>query len=449
MSETDTIYALSSGAGVSAVAIVRISGPRAGWVVDRLTKGARPEPRRLSVRRIISYESGDILDVAGVLWMPGPGSFTGEDCAELHVHGSQAVIAAVLRELHRLDAVRMASAGEFTRRAYANGKLDLVEVEGLGDLLAAATDGQRQQAIRQMSGRASSVFEDWRGRLIQIRALIEAAVDFVDQHGVAEEAATVVDAEIGDLAAQIRQAVLESSRAELVRSGVRVALVGHPNTGKSSLLNAMARREAALVSPVAGTTRDVISVTLDLDGLPVIVNDTAGLKDQSPDVVEAAGIAKAREEAGLSDIVFWVCSPDVVSSDKVEDGIDPDLIVCGKCDLAQQEPILARNDHLGCPVIHVSARSGQGLPDLVSRLAGMAKAMVGQTGDAVASNSRQREVLVDVLDALDKAGGVGPSSPELKAELIRAATESLGRITGRSDVEEWLGSIFSRFCVGK
>ena len=280
MSGGDTIYALSSGAGRSALAVVRVSGVRTLELVAALCKAGPPKPRVMSVRRLCIPGSGERLDEAVVVWLPGPRSYTGEDCAEFHVHGSEAVLSGLFGVLRGWDGVRLAEAGEFTRRAVANGKMDLVEAEGLGDLLAARTSGQRRQALGQMLGGASSVFDSWRERLLFIRADIEAVVDFADEEGIVEEAGCRIDVQLVGLLKEMEGALGLERTASALRSGVKVILAGLPNTGKSSLLNTMARRDAALVSAIPGTTRDVIEVALDLGGVPVLLTDTAGLRER-------------------------------------------------------------------------------------------------------------------------------------------------------------------------
>lgn len=449
MSLTDTIFAVATGNGISAVAIVRLSGPRVGTVLDTLTGGRRPRPRQHGVRRIHDPVDGGLLDVAVVVWVPGPESYTGEDCGELHLHGSHAVIRGVLRVLGRMEGLRPAEPGEFTRRAFANGKMDLIEVEGLADLLSAQTESQRRQAIRQMAGDSRSVFESWRERLVEIRAFLEATVDFADEDGVENAAARMLEVSVEGLVGEMTAAIAGHTRAELVRGGVRVALVGPPNTGKSSLLNALAGRDVALVSAMAGTTRDVISVTLDLDGMPVIVSDMAGLREDASDEVEQAGIRRAWSELRSADILVWVCAPDVEESRTVDVAVSPDLIVAGKTDMGEIGPIQIRNDRGEIPCLKVSARTGFGMAELGSCLSRLARERVGGREDVIVTNARQAESLLAAVKDLEAFRSGSDLPVEIRAELIRSASESIGRLTGRIDVEEWLGTIFGRFCVGK
>ena len=445
MTARETIYALSSGAGRAGIAVIRLSGPRTSELLEMMA-GPLPPERAFTLRALRDHETGETLDRCVIVWLPAPRSFTGEDCAEFHLHGSPGVIRAVLDVLGRQPGVRPAEPGEFTRRAFGNGKMDLVEIEGLADLLEARTASQRRQAFQQMSGKASSVFDSWRQELLLIRADIEAVVDFVDEAGVAESAAPGINARIEALRGDIAEAVEQSTASELVRDGVRVVLAGPPNTGKSSLLNVLARREAAIVSDIAGTTRDSIEVTLDIMGIPVILTDTAGIRDSVADRVEEEGIRRSRKHMAGADVLIWVASPDVEGSEKPEWSFPPDLLVWNKADLEGQSG-LRRND--SDPAIAVSTRTGSGIPDLLSALAGLLKARYGKAESALLVSARQKLATSRVHEHLTRALGLGPEMLELKAEEIRRASDEIGRLTGRVDVEEWLGAIFSRFCIGK
>lgn len=441
MTSSDTIYALSSGAGRAAVAVIRISGPGASSLLASIS-GGLPAPRRLALRPLHDPRSGELLDKAMIAWLPGPRSFTGEDCAELHLHGSPAILAAVMQILSAVPGVRPAEAGEFTRRAFLNGKMDLVEVEGLGDLLEARTGRQMRQAMRQMTGAASSVFDSWREQLLLVRADIEAAVDFADEAGVAEAAAPGIDRRMRILLDEIQAELARSASSEILRDGIRVVIAGHPNTGKSSLLNALARREAAIVSDLPGTTRDAIEVTLDLDGLPVIVTDTAGLRATAADKVEQEGIRRSLQHIAGSDLVIWVWSADIAGSETPESGVSPDLMVQNKVDLTSG---LHRNDSS----LRLSTLKGEGIQELVARLSDLLRARYGDTESALLVSARQKQAVERSIRVLNDALAIGPDQLELKAEHVRRATEEIARLTGRVDVEEWLGAIFSRFCIGK
>src|SRR5450830_1375000 len=300
----DTIFALSSGRPPVAIAVVRISGPRAGDALKALT-GKIPEPRKVGLARVRDPQTAEIIDEALGLWFPGPNSETGEDMAELQLHGGRAVIAAVLAALSQLEGLRPAEAGEFTRRGFENGKLDLTAVEGLADLVMAETEGQRRQAFRQMKGLLGSRAETWRQRLIQALALVEARIDFFDEADVPADLVAPALSIAHELEGEIALALADGGRGERLREGLVVAIAGPPNAGKSTLLNRLAKREAAIVSPYAGTTRDVIEVHLDLGGLPVTLLDTAGIRE-TEDPVELEGVRRARARAASADLVLWV-----------------------------------------------------------------------------------------------------------------------------------------------
>lgn len=445
MISSDTIYALSSGVGHAGIAVIRLSGCGSAALLEAIA-GPLPAPREFAVRNLRDIASGELLDRGVVVWLPGPRSFTGEDCAELHVHGSPAVISAFLSVLSLQTGVRPADPGEFTRRAFVNGKMDLVEIEGLADLLEARTVSQRRQAMQQMSGDASSVFDQWRLNLLLIRADIEAVVDFVDEPGVADAAAAGIHRRIESALAEISDALDRSSTAEVVRDGVRVVLAGQPNTGKSSLLNALARRNAAIVSSIPGTTRDSIEVTLDVMGIPVVLTDTAGIRDPAGDTIEEEGIRRTQAHIVGADILVWVSSPDVPGSGKPDLSARPDILVCNKIDLQEQSG-LPRND--STPTVMVSTKTGEGLPYLISTLAELLRRRYGNGESALIVSARQKLVATRVYEHLTMALTLGADALELKAEEIRRASDEICRLTGRVDVEEWLGAIFNRFCIGK
>jgi tRNA modification GTPase len=435
-SSNDTIFAAASGFGRAAVSVVRISGPASRRILETLAGGV-PEPRRLSLRLLREPGTGDILDQALVAWMPRPGSFTGEDQAELHIHGGIATRAAVLRSLGAIEGCRPAEAGEFTRRAFLNGRMDLSRVEGLADLIDAETEAQRRQAMRQLDGSLGVLVEGWRESLLQALALAEAALDFSDEGDVPEE----LEAEVVSLASSVREAMraaLAQPGGERLREGFVVVLAGSPNAGKSTLLNALARRDVAIVSPIAGTTRDVIEVRCELKGLPVIFVDTAGLRD-SPDPVEQEGVARARARAAGADLVLWLRAPDEPA------GSPPEgrhvLTVGTKTDIGTA--IAGSN-------LMVSARTGAGMTALLDRVAEAAQAGLG-CGDAILTRERHRSVLTRAEGALGRALElmVSGGALELAAEELRLAARAVGEITGRVDVEDVLDRLFSAFCIGK
>ncbi|MEC9368592.1 MAG: tRNA uridine-5-carboxymethylaminomethyl(34) synthesis GTPase MnmE [Pseudomonadota bacterium] len=441
----DTIYALSSGAGRAGVAVIRLSGSRAGDALETLA-GTLPPPRRASLRRLRHPLSREELDRALVLWFPGPGSVTGEDVVELHVHGGRAVIAGLLDALGGMEGLRLAEAGEFARRAFENGRIDLTQVEGLADLIDAETAAQRRQALRQSAGSARGRFEDWRERLLRAQALVEAALDFSDEPdvpaNVASEAsgiATIVCNEIGAVLAT-------GAGAERLREGFRVVLAGAPNAGKSSLLNALAGCDAAIVSTEAGTTRDVIEVHLELRGWPAVVMDTAGIR-AARGGVEAEGIRRTLARAADADLVLWIIdltAPEWVPDLRLSGGHAQVLLVANKSDLASPAPPPGVNLWLT-----LSASTGAGLAALESGLADRAATFLEGAEEAVVTRSRHRQELSACRAALKRFGAGSWQDLELRAEDLRMASRALGRITGASDVEDILDRLFAEFCIGK
>jgi tRNA modification GTPase len=388
-------------------------------------------------------DSGDELDDGLALWFPGPHSVTGEDVAELHLHGSRAVLAAVLAALSR-RGLRLAEPGEFTRRAFLNDKLDLTQAEAVADLAAAETEAQRRQALRQLDGALGALYRGWSERLLRLLAHMEAAIDFPDEDLPPEIEAEVAEGTAG-LAAEIGTHLADGHRGERLRDGIAVAIVGPPNAGKSSLLNQLARREAAITSPIAGTTRDVIEVAIDLVGYPVVLADTAGLRD-SADVIEQEGLRRAlkrAEEAELRLFVFDATQPEDAGGAVAWPGPDT-LLVANKIDLAAHRDDIPAGALPG--PIPVSALTGEGLPALIAALA----SRISETYDAAApvlTRARHREALETAAAALTRS--LSAELPELRAEDLRLAWRSLGRITGRVDVEDLLDVIFRDFCLGK
>ncbi|WP_374654125.1 tRNA uridine-5-carboxymethylaminomethyl(34) synthesis GTPase MnmE [Dongia sp.] len=479
----DTIYALATPAGRSGVAIFRLSGPGAAEALQKLTAKALPAPRMAVRRRLFAPPleeqalppsggrsggghlggksrhlrpptqpsplkvGGDVdpipLDDALVLYFPGPASFTGEDVVELHIHGGQAIIAAVAKALSGLG-LRLAEAGEFTRRAFDHGKLDLLEIEGLADLIAAETEAQRRQALRQAEGELSALYESWRGPLISALARIEAAIDFPDED-LPEGLTSMVDETMRLLADAVERHLADDHRGEMLREGLSVAILGAPNVGKSSLLNRLAGREAAIVSARAGTTRDVIEVKLDLGGYPLLIADTAGLRD-SPDEIEQEGVKRALKRAEYADLKLIVFDgatwPDF--DEQVAAQIDAEaIVVLNKAELSAYEtPEIA-----GRGLLRVSARTGQGLDALMASLAAKAARFLNAGSQPVLTRLRHRSALERCLGALQR--GLDARVIELKAEDLRLAVQALGRITGRVEVDDVLDLIFREFCIGK
>lgn len=446
MSERATIFALSSAAGRAGVAVIRVSGPHAGMVLNVMA-GKRSKPREAAGRRIVHPTTGELIDRGVVIWFPAPRSFTGEDVAELHLHGSVAVVRAVLGALAQLPDCRLAEPGEFARRAFDNGKIDLTQAEGLADLIDAETEGQRRQALRQAQGALSSLYESWRQSLIEAAGLVEASIDFTDEADVASDAFAQGRAIVDDLERGIRRHLEDRHRGEILRSGFQVVLAGPPNVGKSSLLNALARRDAAIVSEEAGTTRDVIEVRLDLAGLPVVVSDTAGIRETEGSV-EREGIRRSVARASEADLLIWLTdihSPEPVLPLELRTLADRTLLVVNKTDLelGGGQPVLPDD------MIAISVKTGAGLDVLTERLAAIAVERISP-GDAPAlTQDRHRRLLEQAVQDLQVFLAGDPNQTELRAEDLRRAAVAIGRISGRIDVEDVLDQVFSRFCIGK
>jgi tRNA modification GTPase len=439
--DRQTIFALSSGRPPVAIAVIRVSGPRAADAL-RLLGGKLPEPRRASFARLRDPQSGEVIDEALALFFPAPNSETGEDVVELQVHGGQAVIAAVLGALARMDGLRSAEPGEFTRRAFENGKLDLTRVEGLADLIHAGTEAQRRQAVRQLQGLLGDRAEAWRRRLVEALALAEAGIDFSDESDVATDVAEHARKAVRELHAEIASLLADARRGERLREGVVIAIAGPPNAGKSTLLNRIARREAAIVSPFAGTTRDVIEVHLDLDGVPVTLLDTAGIRE-TDDPVEREGVARARARAAAADLVLWVVDTAADSAAAMPHESGDHWLVRNKIDLGSRTgaaPVSVRT-------FDISASSGQGMDALLSALAVYAGEALGSREPALVTRERQRMTLQQAAEALQRAAA--ERREDILAEELRLAAQALGRLTGRVDVEDILDVIFRDFCIGK
>ncbi|HEY0624199.1 tRNA uridine-5-carboxymethylaminomethyl(34) synthesis GTPase MnmE [Sphingomonas sp.] len=431
---TDTIFALSSGQPPAAIGVIRISGPDAFAAVEALA-GNLPPPRRASLRSLRrSPTDGTHLDRALVLVFPGPETATGEDLAELHLHGGRAVVRAVEAALAAIPGLRGAEAGEFTRRALANGRIDLTEAEGLADLLAAETEAQRRAAMRVAEGGIRQRIEGWAARTLQLSASVEALLDHADEGDVAAEAGMLDRLGEGAraLAGEI-DAVLAEPGVERLRDGIRVVLAGPPNAGKSTLLNALAEREAAIVSPLAGTTRDRIEAPVMRGGVAYLLTDTAGLHDAPSDMVEEIGIARAQEALDQADLILWLddASPPALTA--------PHILIHARADDSARATAVAGR-------LAVSAHTGEGIARLWDRIAGAARAML-PASDAIPLNRRQRDLAARASAALRSAGE--ERDPLLVAEDLRQALRVFDRITGAADVEAMLDTLFGRFCIGK
>lgn len=504
----DTIFALSSGAGVRAgVSVIRISGPQARHVILRMAPGRNgvlPEPRRAALRSLrkpppfestaatidgaavaSTGEAQEVIDRALVLWFPGPKSFTGEDTVELHTHGSRAVVSATLQALGEIEGCRLAERGEFSRQAFSNGQMDLMEVEGLADLINADTEQQRKQALAQMEGVQRRQYEAWRKQLLTCLAHTEALIDFGDDEedvtAAALEGALTKTRLVGE---QMQAALTDGERGEAVREGVRVAILGPPNAGKSSLLNLLAQRDAAIVSPVAGTTRDVVTVSLSLGGLPVILSDTAGLRADTNDPIEQMGMQRSAREAARAHLQLWVF--DAAEPPLTEDSVDAAaaaaaateavggahdegsddgsaegaqaaparLLILNKVDLRESapasSPLFAEENQWS-----LSCRTQQGVDDFLEALGAMVRKSYGadEREPALVTRARHREHLlrcVAALETFERLAAMGEGAPlDLATEELRYAANEIGRITGKIDVEELLDVIFRDFCIGK
>jgi tRNA modification GTPase len=449
-----SICALASGAGRAGVAVIRVSGSQARQTIEALT-GRPPAKPRLAALRTLKNGQGEAIDKALVLWFKAPCTFTGEDVAEFHVHGGAAVIAAMLEALLAMPGIRLAEPGEFTRRAFEHGKLDLTEAEGLADLVDAETEGQRAQALRQMQGGLKDLYEGWRAQLLSAIALVEAEIDFPDEdlpEGLSSRAEPLIRALGESLAAHLD----DHRRGERVRDGYRIAIIGAPNAGKSSLLNAMAGREAAIVSPIPGTTRDVVEVRLTLAGFPVWIADTAGLREAT-DAIEAEGVRRAlarAEEADLRLVVLDATHPAPLP-DAMQAG---DVVVWNKIDLQDphpSSPLQGEEQTLSPPAIGgqrggpipLSTLTGAGVEALLAALTARVAQDLAQQESPALSRARHREHVAQASQELSHA--LSAPAPELAGEHMRRAADALGRLTGRIEVEEVLGEIFGRFCIGK
>ena len=420
---------------------MRLSGPEAGHTLGAITRAQLPLPRQAVVRTLRDPGTGETLDQALVLWLPGPGSFTGEDVVELHIHGGVAVRAAVVRTLAAIPGCRAAEPGEFTRRAVLSGRMDLSAAEGLADLIDAETEAQRRQAFRQVEGVLAGEVARWRERLVEVSGLVEAALDFSDQEDVSPELTNAAQGIFREVGREIADAVKATAGAERLRDGFVAVIAGSPNAGKSTLLNAIARREVAIVSPEAGTTRDAIEVRCDLGGLPVTFVDTAGLRN-TDDPVERIGVERARGHARSADLVLWLRAPGEADGEGVAT-VAPVIRVRTKADLTSLSGETPGE-------VAVSAVTGVGLDRLLAAVTGRAEAAVSGAADAVVVRERHRVALTDVAECLARAGvALATGAEELAAEDVRLALRALGRITGTVDVEEVLDRVFTRFCIGK
>jgi len=441
----DTIYALSSATGRAGVAVIRLSGPSAMAALRQIVVGEPPAPREAGIRKLRHPQTGVDLDQGIVLIFAAPRSFTGEDVVEFHIHGGRAVVRSMLEALASCEGLRPAEPGEFTRRAFEHGKLDLTAAEGLADLVNAETEAQRRQALRQLRGDLGVLYDCWRHELMRALAHIEAYIDFPDEDlppSLAEQTKAI----LSTLSAEIGRHLQDERRGERLRDGISVVILGPPNVGKSSLLNALAGRPAAIVAAKAGTTRDVIEVQLDLAGYPVIVADTAGLRDTQDDV-ESEGVRRAKARAGEADIKILMVEASTnqhIAPELVTLADDDALFAINKCDLLghQLQTVLC-----GRPTFAISARTGAGLDSLLAALTEAVVERAGLSESPALTRERHRLALKECLECLARA--LAAPATELLAEDLRLAVRAIGRITGRVDVEGLLDIIFREFCIGK
>lgn len=432
---SDTIVALSSGALPSGVAVVRLSGLLCSKIIaDCLS--AELIPRVAQLVTISNFINQEALDKGLALYFPAPASFTGDDCLELHLHGGRAVVNAVLDMLTSIEGIRLAEPGEFSRRAFENGKLDLTEVEGIADLVVSETEAQRKQALAQTRGDSRETYEGWRKRLIHMRAMIEAELDFSEEEDIPEEISQEGFNQVKVLKQEIETHLADNRAGEIIRDGFKIALMGKPNSGKSSLLNALAKRNVAIVTNEAGTTRDILDVHLDINGYAVIISDTAGLR-QSENIVEVEGIKRALNKGEDADLVIWL-------KDIHDKNDDPQL------DIGDVLYLISKDDNASLKPGHsISVSTTHGIDALLSAIQARIENRIETRETSLISRLRYRIALEDCLEHLDFVVSGNISDIELKAETLRHASDCIGRITGRIDVEDLLDVIFSEFCVGK
>ncbi|MEP3276463.1 MAG: tRNA uridine-5-carboxymethylaminomethyl(34) synthesis GTPase MnmE [Stappiaceae bacterium] len=448
---TDTIFALSSGHPPAGVAVVRMSGPSVRQVLQDISVKV-PKGRESVLSQIIHPSTGDLLDEALILWFEGPASYTGEDVAELHLHGGRAVVKAVLETLADFEGLRVAEPGEFTRRAFDAGKLDLTTVEGISDLISADTEHQRKQAIKQASGALYGLCERWRNELIRCRAMIEAELDFSDEEDIPDSVSDVIWSDLDRLHQEFITQIRLSSRSERMKDGLRIVILGRPNAGKSSLLNRLAQRDVAIVTEEAGTTRDILSVDLDLEGYPVTLMDTAGIRETSG-VVEKEGIRRAYDQAMLADIVIELIDHTVEPEASIEHSNKLDAPVwkiLNKADLGDLEATTGLStDKQSNKTLLLSAKTGLGIDLLIDEITKFCREYWLGSESALINRSRHQKLLKNASMALGRALENKNQPLEIRAEEIRFACDEIGRISGRVDVEDLLDVIFGEFCVGK
>ena len=443
-----TIFALSSGQGISGISVIRISGPETKTVISKLTKGNFPEPRVATLKKINKINTNELIDEGILLWFPGPNSYTGEDMAEFHVHGSVSVVLAIQNSISKIENCRIAEPGEFTKIAFQNGKVNLLKAESISDLIRSETEMQRQQAIKILSGKNSEIYNFWRSSLLKILANVEAKIDFPDED-LPEKIINEIQSTSSKIKSEIKKVLNDKKVGEIIREGFKIAILGPPNAGKSSLLNYLSRRDAAIVSEVAGTTRDVIEVHLNIDGYPVVLSDTAGIRE-SKDEIEKKGINLALKKAENADLNIVVIEPKnahftgflkgLVSSDKT-------LVVVNKSDLGIENML---EDFSQYNPIYISIIKEKNIDTLISTIRNKLKNKFLSNQNILITRERHRLHLEQCLTHLENFENKRDEQDfDKAAEDLRLAARELGKIVGKFDVEEILGSIFNDFCIGK
>ena len=441
-----TIYALSSGAGISGVAVIRISGEKTKDIIRQITGRELPKPRIASLNKIREIKTKELIDEGIIIWFPGPESYTGEDMAELHVHGSSAVIKSILDNISKINNCRLAEAGEFTKIAFQNEKINLLKAESIGDLIAAETDLQRKQALKIMSGKSSDKFNSWRQSLLKILSNLEAKIDFPDED-LPDDIINNIKKNSEEVKLEIKKTLDDSKVGERIREGFKIAILGPTNVGKSSMLNYFSKREAAIVSEIAGTTRDIVEVHLNIDGYPVVMSDTAGIRN-SKDEIEKKGIKlalKKAEDADLNLLVFDPKNLDFTSFLK-EINLEKSIFIINKSDLGNNE-----NKNLDqFNPIYISIKEETNIDKLIVRIKENLKNKFVRIEDTLITRERHRQHLQQCIEHLEKFSKKEKEKDfDKAAEDLRLATRHLGMLVGKVDVEEILGSIFNDFCIGK
>jgi len=442
-----TIFALSSGPGLAGVSIIRISGPESSSVIKMMTKGKFPEPRIATLKKIYKISTNELIDEGIIIWFPGPESYTGEDMAEFHVHGSRAVVDAIHHSISKVEGCKLAEPGEFTKLAFQNNKINLLKAESIGDLIAAETEIQRQQAIKIMSGKSSEKFNLWREGLLKILSNIEAKIDFPDED-LPEDILKNIKKISEKIKNEIQKTLDDQKVGERIREGFKIAIVGPTNAGKSSLLNYLSRREVAIVSEIAGTTRDVIETHLNMDGLPVVVSDTAGISD-SKDEIEKKGIRLALKRAEDADLNIVVIEPKSAYFTGFLKNLitDKSILAINKSDLGIDNMIYEFKKY---NPIYISLKKEKNLDKLISAIKEKLKNQFINSEDILITRERHRQHLEQCVSHLESFSNKNETEEfDKAAEDLRLATRHLGMIVGKVDVEEILGSIFNDFCIGK